>query len=143
MRMSKHPSCLIHRNLLVGISYSDATPGQSFAYDHLGNRKPTACEWVPPPPHHREKKMLSDAAHPQSERQRDGEQLPALHVPWLPANSRHRCRQRSLSDGSCSGTRRSLRLHAPLAIRKDGTWYGYGWDLRSLGPGSWITGKVI
>ena len=36
MKMSKHPSCLIHRNLLVGISYSDATPGQSFAYDHLG-----------------------------------------------------------------------------------------------------------
>ena len=33
MRMSKHSSCLIHRNLLVGISYSDATPGQSFAYD--------------------------------------------------------------------------------------------------------------
>ena len=25
------------RGLLVGISYSDATPGQSFAYDHLGN----------------------------------------------------------------------------------------------------------
>ena len=37
MRMSKHSSCLIHRNFLVGISYSDATPGQSFAYDHLGN----------------------------------------------------------------------------------------------------------
>ena len=36
MRMSKHSSCLIHRNFLVGISYSDATPGQSFAYDHLG-----------------------------------------------------------------------------------------------------------
>ncbi|WP_300800820.1 hypothetical protein [uncultured Akkermansia sp.] len=36
MKMSKHPSCLIHRNLLTGISYSDATPGQSFAYDHLG-----------------------------------------------------------------------------------------------------------
>ncbi|WP_183164031.1 RHS repeat domain-containing protein [Akkermansia muciniphila] len=35
--MSKHSSCLIHRNFLVGISYSDATPGQSFAYDHLGN----------------------------------------------------------------------------------------------------------
>ena len=34
--MSKHSSCLIHRNFLVGISYSDATPGQSFAYDHLG-----------------------------------------------------------------------------------------------------------
>ena len=25
------------RGLLTGISYSDATPGQSFAYDHLGN----------------------------------------------------------------------------------------------------------
>lgn len=37
MRMSKHSSCLIHRNFLVGISYSDATPGQSFAYDHLEN----------------------------------------------------------------------------------------------------------
>lgn len=37
MKMSKHRSCLIHRNLLTGISYSDATPGQSFAYDHLGN----------------------------------------------------------------------------------------------------------
>lgn len=37
MKMCKHPSCLIHRNLLAGISYSDATPGQSFAYDHLGN----------------------------------------------------------------------------------------------------------
>ena len=37
MRMSKHSSCLIHRNFLVGISYSDATPSQSFAYDHLGN----------------------------------------------------------------------------------------------------------
>ena len=36
MRMSKHSSCLIHRNFLVGISYSDATPGQSFVYDHLG-----------------------------------------------------------------------------------------------------------
>ena len=36
MRMSKHSSCLIHRNFLVGISYSDATPGQSFAYNHLG-----------------------------------------------------------------------------------------------------------
>ena len=36
MKMSKHSSCLIHRNFLVGISYSDATPGQSFAYDHLG-----------------------------------------------------------------------------------------------------------
>ena len=36
MRMSKHSSCLIHRNFLAGISYSDATPGQSFAYDHLG-----------------------------------------------------------------------------------------------------------
>ncbi len=36
MKMSKHPSCLIHRNLLTGISYSDATPGQSFAYDHPG-----------------------------------------------------------------------------------------------------------
>ncbi|MCL6676351.1 DUF2778 domain-containing protein [Akkermansia muciniphila] len=35
--MSKHSSCLIHRNFLVGISYSDATTGQSFAYDHLGN----------------------------------------------------------------------------------------------------------
>ncbi|WP_205572084.1 RHS repeat domain-containing protein [Akkermansia muciniphila] len=34
--MSKHSSCLIHRNFLVGISYSDATPGQSFAYNHLG-----------------------------------------------------------------------------------------------------------
>ncbi|MFR8730721.1 MAG: RHS repeat domain-containing protein [Akkermansia muciniphila] len=34
--MSKHSSCLIHRNFLVGISYSDATPGQSFVYDHLG-----------------------------------------------------------------------------------------------------------
>ena len=33
------------------------------------------------------------------------------------------------SDGSCSGTRRSLRLRRPLAIRKDGTWYAYGWDL--------------
>ena len=36
MKMSKHSSCLIHRNFLVGISYSDATPGQSFAYNHLG-----------------------------------------------------------------------------------------------------------
>ena len=36
MRMSKHSSCLIHRNFLVGISYSDATPGQSFSYNHLG-----------------------------------------------------------------------------------------------------------
>ena len=36
MRMSKHSSCLIHRNFLAGISYSDATPGQSFAYNHLG-----------------------------------------------------------------------------------------------------------
>ena len=36
MKMSKHSSCLIHRNFLVGISYSDATPGQSFVYDHLG-----------------------------------------------------------------------------------------------------------
>jgi len=36
MRMSKHSSCLIHRNFLAGISYSDATPGQSFVYDHLG-----------------------------------------------------------------------------------------------------------
>ncbi|MBT9592356.1 tlde1 domain-containing protein [Akkermansia muciniphila] len=34
--MSKHSSCLIHRNFLVGISYSDATPGQSFSYNHLG-----------------------------------------------------------------------------------------------------------
>ncbi|MBT8784273.1 RHS repeat domain-containing protein [Akkermansia muciniphila] len=34
--MSKHSSCLIHRNFLAGISYSDATPGQSFAYNHLG-----------------------------------------------------------------------------------------------------------
>ena len=34
--MSKHSSCLIHRNFLVGISYSDATPGQSFSYTHLG-----------------------------------------------------------------------------------------------------------
>ena len=33
MRMSKYSSCLIHRNFLVGISYSDATPGQSFAYN--------------------------------------------------------------------------------------------------------------
>ena len=41
-------------------------------------------------------RLHGQAAHPQSERQRDGEQLPALHVPWLPANSRHRCRQRSL-----------------------------------------------
>ena len=36
MKMSKHSSCLIHRNFLAGISYSDATPGQSFAYNHLG-----------------------------------------------------------------------------------------------------------
>ena len=36
MKMSKHSSCLIHRNFLAGISYSDATPGQSFVYDHLG-----------------------------------------------------------------------------------------------------------
>jgi len=36
MRMSKHSSCLIYRNFLAGISYSDATPGQSFVYDHLG-----------------------------------------------------------------------------------------------------------
>ena len=36
MKMSKHSSCLIHRNFLVGISYSDATPGQSFSYNHLG-----------------------------------------------------------------------------------------------------------
>ena len=36
MRMSKHSSCLIHRNFLAGISYSDATPGQSFSYNHLG-----------------------------------------------------------------------------------------------------------
>ena len=36
MRISKHSSCFIHRNFLVGISYSDATPGQSFVYDHLG-----------------------------------------------------------------------------------------------------------
>ena len=41
-------------------------------------------------------RLHGQAAHPQSERQRDGEQLPALHVPWLPANSRHRCRQRGL-----------------------------------------------
>ena len=36
MKMSKHSSCLIHRNFLAGISYSDATPDQSFAYNHLG-----------------------------------------------------------------------------------------------------------
>ena len=36
MKMSKHSSCLIHRNFLAGISYSDATPGQSFSYNHLG-----------------------------------------------------------------------------------------------------------
>ncbi len=36
MRMSKYSSCLIHRNFLVGISYSDATPGQSFAYNPYG-----------------------------------------------------------------------------------------------------------
>lgn len=46
------------RGLLVGINYSDATPGQSFAYDHLGNRKPTACEWAPPLPHHQEKRRF-------------------------------------------------------------------------------------
>ncbi|ACD04971.1 DUF2778 domain-containing protein [Akkermansia muciniphila] len=34
--MSKYSSCLIHRNFLVGISYSDATPGQSFAYNPYG-----------------------------------------------------------------------------------------------------------
>ncbi len=33
------------------------------------------------------------------------------------------------ASGSSPGTRRSLWPRAPLAIRKDGTWYSYGWDL--------------
>ncbi len=44
MKMSKHPSCLIHRNLLTGISYSDATPGQSFAYNPYGEPETDSLE---------------------------------------------------------------------------------------------------
>ena len=54
-------------------------------------------------------RLHGQAAHPQSERQRDGEQLPALHVPWLPANSRHRCRQRSLPMVPVPGSDAALR----------------------------------
>ncbi|WP_180974701.1 tlde1 domain-containing protein [Akkermansia muciniphila] len=42
--MSKHSSCLIHRNFLVGISYSDATPGQSFAYNPYGEPETDCLE---------------------------------------------------------------------------------------------------